>query len=161
MSKPITFEWAPRSNISVDAQEAYVEIERIRKKYVDPTAEDFLREFSRKKSILHDELQWDDAAAANSHRTDQVRTILRSLYVSYSEAPNIKTRAFVVIETEDVKPATGRPVKVYSSKEDALVDPAMRSQLLDRALRELKSWRREYANLKELTDIFNVIDKVA
>lgn len=146
---------------NVPAEQAHEECTRVIKG-CDP-GDDYcqaLVDASRhEKAVLHNEFEWDDEKAATQHRRSQASCIYRSIEVLVEERP--ATRAFHSIEVElayrDDGEESGRS-RVYMSHHDAMHDPKARRILLDRALRELRSARRRYSDLLELSGIFAAID---
>ena len=109
----------------------------------------------KKKSPLHDEFEWDDTVAAELHREEQARYILRHIEVMLVLAPkdSLPVRAFAHVET------AGAPG--YVNIEAVLSTLDYRDQILDQALSELRSFRRKYADLKELAEVFAALDAIA
>ena len=102
---------------------------------------------------LHPVFEWNDSLAAEMWREDQARYVIRCVAVVYEEAPNQDPqRAFVSVDKEKEP--------VYTSTAVALSDAEMREQVLRKALSELASWRRRYAELNELAKVFTVADRL-
>jgi len=82
-------------------------------------------------------------------------------------------RSFIVVKTLEsgekreyraVTPVYTRAdadTRRFVSTIDAMADPEYRAQILHRALVDLLSLRRKYADLQELATVFQAIDKVA
>ena len=102
---------------------------------------------------LHPVFEWDDHVAAESYRTDQARSLLRSVVVQRDdEEDTTPIQAFVVVRQDDDD--------VYQSTYVAMADTEMREQVLARALKELQAWQRKYRELKELATVFAAADGV-
>jgi hypothetical protein len=103
-------------------------------------------------SPLHALFEWDDATAAAAYRLHQARQVISAIRVT-SVAPMQRepVPAFVRVTTTA---ATGhyQPIWVVLQNRD------QRQVLLARARAELEAWRRRYANLRELADMFAAID---
>ena len=148
------YKWKEGAVQSIPAQVAGEELERIRVRHngrLDPA---YVVDASRKRSApLHDAFEWDDAIAAKGYRLDQARSMIRHIAVimetpSRSEAP---VRAFVsVVRGAD---------RSYTSTAHALSDAELRAQVVTQAWRELEAWRKRYAELVELAEVFAVIDQ--
>ena len=106
------------------------------------------------RSPLHDLFEWDDREAAQQHRLNQARWIMRQITVEITgdnkEART--TRAFVHVRTNDHK--------AYTSVTRAMSDKDLRAQVVRRALDELNGWRQRYRNYKELAAVFAALDEV-
>ena len=149
-----TYFWKPGAHHRVNPQIAGEEMERIRVRQngrLEPP--DLVRESANPDAPLHREFEWDDAVAAEAHRVEQARALIRHITVSMprrdgSESP---VRAFVsVIRDSD---------RAFTSTAHALSDAELRKQVLDQAWRELEAWRNRHAELTELAEIFASIDQ--
>ena len=138
-------------------------LESIRQKSSGDLRPESVVEASKKKSApLHNEFEWNDTAAAEQFRVEQARSLIRSIEVIYEEAPNAPTKLYSVVNVshEQAKDETA-PVKVYRTAHDILADPLTRDQLLARAIREAGSFMTKYANLSELSLVFDAIKKTS
>lgn len=94
-------------------------------------------------------LQWDDALAADSHRIDQARRLIRSVRIGYreptEEEASRSVRGFVSVQTAD-----GRS---YHPTAKVAEDPFLRQLMLRDAEREWKAMFRKYNHLKEFTEM--------
>lgn len=114
-------------------------------------------EFARdERTALHGEFEWDDKEAAQEHRLWQARKVIRLvLTVVESPAGNQTVPMYVSLVTDRSRPGGGyRPLVDVMSSED------MREELLRQALRELKTVRKKYEQVRELRPIFRAIEKV-
>ncbi|NIT79539.1 MAG: hypothetical protein GWN58_32805 [Anaerolineae bacterium] len=140
-----------------DAQTVGVYIEELRRSqggYLSP--EDVVNAAKSKKSPIHTCFIWNDRSAAHQHRLTQARWLLQNLTVTcvYANHQVVETepqRVFVVVTDEEEG-------DVFTSINDAMSKAAERRQLVKRALRELKAWRRKYGILRELAKICEAID---
>lgn len=135
------------------------ELEFIRKRSADGIlqAEDVV-EFARdERTALHSEFEWDDSVAAHQHRLEQARKIIRlTLTVVESPAGQQTVRMYASCDSDRVKPGGG-----YRSLVEVMNSEDLRDQLLHAALRDLRTVRRKYQQLRELQPIFRAIDRVA
>ena len=99
------------------------------------------------QSPLHGMFEWDDTVAAERYREVQARKIIRSVEVVLADSP-IPQRAFQTVEP-----------KVYQTIERVMDSEQMRQILLKNAKRELEAFRRKYARLTELAQVFEAIDR--
>jgi hypothetical protein len=163
MSETKYIEWVPGYGSKINAEEAYSELERIRgENDGELTASIVVEEAKEKTSILH--LQVFDRgqrAAAAEYYKDNARLLLRSLIVRHEATPDMPTRVYPVIREERSAVSKGRTAKIYGDIEEALSDPIHRQYVLAQALRDAATWRKRYAALSELAQVFTAIDSVA
>jgi hypothetical protein len=109
-----------------------------------------------KTSPLHNQFTWDDTEAAEQYRLQQARRLIRVTvrFLEPSE-PSTTTRVFVSLST-DRKAGNG-----YRVLADVMSDAKLRAQLLADAHRDMLAFRRKYAALSELADVFAAMDDVA
>lgn len=142
-----------RLPVSVDAQKAGEELERIRTKHNGRLEPEWVVHNAKSpRNPLHDLFEWDDNVAAQNYRVDQARQVIRSVEVVVEEAPELKpTRAFVSVVQERSR--------AYTSVSHAMSDEDLRKQVLVQAFMELEAWRKRYAELIELAGVFAAIDQ--
>lgn len=147
-----SFGWADGSRIAIDAQAAGEELERVRKAGGgNLTAVDVVEAARPRRSPIHDAFEWDDRKAAGEYRKERARHMLRSLTVVIEEGPSPQPwHAYVVLEEQGKKH--------YKSLQVALGYDSLRSQLLEKAKKEMNVWRRRYQYLHELAKVFEAID---
>lgn len=101
-------------------------------------------------SPLHDHFEWEDGLAAEQWRIAQARTLISAVRVKLQSAPERPPlRAFVHIPV---------PTPHYESAKLAMSDQGKREMILRRALNELESFKRRYAELSELASVFAQIE---
>lgn len=102
------------------------------------------------ESVLHGQFTWDDAEAAEAHRLNQARGLIRryKVRVTYEQASgevrDVLVRGFVAASTAGEPsraPGTYLPV--------AGLDGRARTVLLQRMQREVRSLRVRYGHLQE------------
>lgn len=97
---------------------------------------------------LHKQFEWDDSVAAEKHRLDQARNLIRvAVTVLEVENKTVKVRAYQSLSTDRDKGGYRRTVDVMS-------DDQLRSILLADALAELRSFQARYSRLNELAGVF-------
>lgn len=131
----------------------YDELERIRMEnggILRPA--DVVNAAKEEKNLLHDCFEWDDSKAAHDHRLWQARELIR-VTIRVLPSSEKTVRAYVSL-VDDRKKDGG-----YRSIIDVLTDEELSRRMLEQALHELNSVRRKYHMLKELSDVFNAIDK--
>lgn len=120
------------------------------------TPEDVLEDAKHDNSPLHSFFEWDDTAAAHAHRLAQARGLIRAVVAVYvddeKQRPAVRTKAYVHI------PEPSAPH--YREAGHAMSQTKTRQLVLQRAWRELQAWKQRYKDLKEFSDLFDVIDEV-
>lgn len=122
------------------------------------TRDDVIADAQKASSPLHGAFIWDaDEALGHSHRL--TAHYLLSNFVPVQPAEYMGRPAFegvvpVYLSEDDDK-------REYVKPEVALARPDYRAQVLGQALKELRSFRRKYRTLKELSKVFEAIDEVA
>lgn len=145
----------PGSRVSIDAQAAGKELERIERKEGTLSPESVLAQARSSNSALHAHFEWDDSVAAEQHRLGQAGELIRSITVDLTRSniePAKPTRAFVSVEQNGAR--------AYVGTARAMSDTELRQQVLARALDELRQFRRKYGELKELAALFAAMDRI-
>lgn len=150
----VTYKWKPGTIVKLDAQLVGEELDAIRRRHNKLDAENVVFEAADEDSVLHPHFEWNDEIAAHNWRLDQAQYLIRHLDVVISKQDDDERtiRAFVnvVEETE----------RHYISVQDAMRDPELRRQVVDRAFSELESWRKRHAELTEFARVFASVDKL-
>ena len=144
----MVYQWNPASRIKTDANVAGKVFEEL-ESTVGLTAKTLLDASRSEDAPLHGEFEWDDAKAAESYREVQASYIIRSLCVMIEDEQKAPVRAVFSISSIG-----------YESTQIILQNEEKRSVLLDKALNELNAFRKKYAMLKELADVFSAIDNL-
>lgn len=113
-------------------------------------------EFAKDETTqLHGQFNWDDGEAAHQWRLFQARQVIRAMVTILPNGnEDVVTKAYVhIVETS--RNPTG-----YIEVRKVLSDEEYRKQMLNTAHRELKTFRKKYAHLKELAALFDVIDSL-
>jgi len=133
----------------------------LERKHGELTPQMVLWEASRDGSPLHSMFTWDDTIAANMYREQQARGLIRSLkvkMVNYRDETEAPLRAMVnLVRVDD----DGVERTRYLHVERVLKDDQLRAQMMERARKELASFRNKYAVLTELSRVFSAIDALA
>lgn len=150
----MVYQWKDGAHVSIDAQAAGEEMERIRVRQNGRLDQESVVEAARKpKSPLHPHFEWDDSKAANAFRLEQASYLIRSIAVTV-EKPNgneTPVRAFVSVKREEDRS--------YTSIQHALSDEELRAQVVAQAWAELEAWRKRYAELQEFAALFATIEQ--
>jgi hypothetical protein len=149
----MVYRWREHGNrFRVKAQVVGERIEQIRESNggrIRP--DDIVNDARAKSSPLHRAFEWNNAKAAEAYRLEQARFMLGAIVIVHEAAPNVgPVRAFV-----NIREGTQQS---YTSTEDAMTVPDLRRQVIARALREAKEWRRRYQQYTELGTVFSAID---
>jgi hypothetical protein len=139
-----------------DAKVVGEHLELLRKQFKgEITPEDVLEDAKHDNSPLHSFFEWDDTAAAHAHRLAQARGLIRSVVAIYvdeeKEKPAVRAKAYVHIN----EPSAPH----YREAGHAMSQKKTRQIVLQRAWRELAAWKQRYRDLKEFSDLFEVIDE--
>ena len=97
---------------------------------------------------LHANFEWNDAIAAEAHRLDQARHIIRIVRVEDAAATNGSNRAFLSIS--DKAGTSYRPLA------DVRASVGMQDAILKAAARDLDAFQRRY---KDLIDVCEAVSK--
>jgi hypothetical protein len=152
----VTYKYKPNRGRSVSAQVVGELLEQIEAKAggVLHTG-DVVNAAKPSESPIHGEFQWDDLKAADAYRRGQARDLISSVTVVSVGATPVKgvVQAFV-----NINDASGPH---YTSVTTAMSHTGTRKRILDQALEDLNRWRARYGYLKELADLFELMDKRA
>ena len=110
-------------------------------------------------SPLHRYFEWDDAVAAEKHRLQQARTLIKRVYLAIPDRDDeenvLQVRYYQSLEQEPEN--DDNPNRRYVNIYMAMSDDQLRLQTLRNAKRELEAFSRKYKDLKELASIMAVI----
>lgn len=148
------YQWKQGSHISIDAQAAGEEMEKLRTLYNGRLEPQMVVDAARdEQSPLHHHFEWNDKKAAAAYRNDQAGHLIRCITVEVDtgRGERAPVRAFVSVKRDEDR--------CYTSVQHALSDSELRAQVLASAWAELEAWRRRHAELIELAKVFAVIDQ--
>ena len=144
------FVWTARCKVSIDPQVAGLALKKMAKRG-ELTAAAVVDAARPDGAPLHEAFEWDDAIAAEKHRAEQARLILRSIrIVGGDDQEPERVYWHVATETVDAYVTTARV-----REEDEL-----RAALLSECVRTLMSARKKYAELVEMAEVWTVIDQL-
>lgn len=152
--------YVPAPGSKFTAEQAAVigaEIERVAKGNVDgkATPRAVLEAARSPESPLHRFFEWDNDRAAERHRLEQAKHMLRSIDVVFVKADQpVQTRAFHVIQN-DTGDRGYVPAEVVFSNVD------MTAEIVGRAKAEAASWHRRYQRIRSaagLAPVFAAIE---
>jgi IMP dehydrogenase/GMP reductase len=104
------------------------------------------------KNPLHAELEWDDAVAADEHRKDQIRGLIRTYRVTFITADQEKhlVRGYVSVRY----PQEGNR-QVYVRTTTVLADHDLRQQMLADLHRDIGRLSKKYSALEEFSQVLH------
>lgn len=108
------------------------------------------------ESPTHGLFEWDDAKAAEAHRVEQARRVIRLIPESVAKAETAAPRYVHVQAVTD----EGKIVDGYTQTVRALRGESKQAVLMD-ALRQLKGLQARYENLSDLAPIWEAIEQVS
>ena len=108
-----------------------------------------------KASALHDKFEWDDRKAGEAYRLQQATELIRT--VTFLPAgSNEPIRAYCSLSSDRLSRSGFRAVA------DVLTDEALKAQLLEDALNEMKAMSLRYDRIRnagKVKQVFREIDK--
>lgn len=153
MAVPGIYQWKAGHRFMVDAQVIGETVASLAEARGGSLAPGDLVEHARSpNSPAHKLFEWDDSVAAHQYRVATARMVIGALVVSVTMGPKKpaqELRAFVNVMKDDVRG--------YTSLRDAMDDPDLRTQVVQRALDELRQWKTKYAQYKELAAVHAAI----
>jgi len=157
-----TYAW--KRSMSLNAEVAGTIFERITKERGKLIPAYLVEEARPDQSPLHNLFEWDDTIAAQLHREEQARSIIRCHVVLLCPDETKKedvpiqvnasnsTRSFV-----NIRQPNGE--KNYVAITVVMEDDAMREQYIRRAYQELNDWAIRYKSITAFAEIIGMIKK--
>lgn len=139
--------------LKTDAQVVGEHLDNLEKQHGHLDSTLVLEDARNVDSPIHEEFEWNDTVAADKYRDTQAQYIIRSVVavmVNQSGDERI-LRAFV-----NLGPGTG-----HTQIERVIASSDLTSQLLDRALADLRRWRFKYQVYKELSGLVASVAEVS
>jgi len=120
--------------------------------------EELVKDAKQKNTPYHGYFQWDNTKAGAEYRKEQARDLLRNIVEveivsDKKQDRQVEVRSFHVVSENNERG--------YSPLEHVLSSKDLTNQVLERALKEAKSWSARYKMYSELADIRKKIDEVA
>jgi hypothetical protein len=138
-----------------DAKSVGNHIEMLRKRcHGELTPEDILADAKHDNSPLHSFFEWDDSAAAQQHRLQQARGLIRSVVAVYvgNDKPAVRQKAYIHIPEGKTSH--------YREASHAMSQRSTREAVLKQALAELHAWKKRYKDLKEFSALIDIIEMI-
>ena len=155
--------WKFKNKYKSDPEEAYKEINSLEK----ITPQNVVDMARNEDSVIHNDFEWDDSIAGEKFRCIQASDMIRS-FVLVRDEPAVKQDdselEYVIPET----PPAGNLRALHSTSKPHEYAPAeyfIENQdeyqiLLGKAIAELEAFKRKYAMIAELEDVFNAINNL-
>lgn len=164
-SPPQLVKYLPAEGSRLSRQDAITigsRLDELTQEHGAVTAQIVLDDARKRGSPLHGFFNWNDKAAAEAHRLDKARFLLRSVRIVVTrerdEKP-IRVRAFVKVSaTDDGARKQGAGFVTVAT---AMSAAEHRREVVERALTELRQWRTRYDGFKELAAIYAAMDGIA
>ncbi len=148
------YRWKPGKRFRVSATVVGATIETIRRRDGSVTPAAFVEEVRTPGHPAHRAIDWDRNTAAQKWWEHQARVLINSVRVVVQVDDAEEERvAFISVTTRE----TGR---AYLSTSAVMNDEQYREESLADAIASLAGWRRRYAHLQELSEVFAVVDRV-
>lgn len=122
------------------------------------TAEDVVAAARPKRSPIHNDFEWDDAAAAESWRIEQAKYMIRSIQVVFkngAESPPTKAYHSVVVTSDH-----GEQRRAYVPARVVWATPDLADQVLAQAKAKLQSWADQYRSYESLAEHVSAVEEV-
>jgi hypothetical protein len=150
-SSGVTFNFS-----EVDPERAHDVVQDLRAKFGNLDIEKRIVDAARpSRSPLHRGFEWDDSVAAETYREEQARLMGRSFRIVV-DGPDIRARKVKIFHHLKLDGDSKTSIMRY----DEIMDqPVSREMLLQDCLNELMGWRKRWADLSELADAFEQVDK--
>jgi len=148
----MAYYWTNGFRYHVDAEVAGAEVKRIEQKYGVCKPQCVVDESQPEDAPLHSEFEWDDAVAANEHRLEQARCLIRSIRIA-DEPTGERKHAFFHVATQ--------PVKGYVDRARVMSEPELHRAALEEAVRYLNGAKARFDDLSELEPVWATVEEVA
>jgi hypothetical protein len=146
------YSWKPGSRVKLKAQVVGEHLTALRERRGGRLfASDVVIEAKRKRSVLHDYFEWDDATAAGMFRVERARYLIGSVEVTVVEEQAGPVRAFVSVTTKEVAH--------FTTIAAALSDEELRSQVLAQAFKDMEAFTKKYRGLEELVGVLAAMER--
>lgn len=147
----IVAKWsATGTRFGADAQKCYEEIMEICDDFESATPQAVLEKARDESAELHKCFTWDDSIAAERYRLTEARLVTRQLVIKEVEVPKDRPEVRLFYKTDNE--SGYKPTQIIVRQEDEY------KKLLARAYAELRAFKAKHSMLKELQEIFELID---
>lgn len=141
----------------VSADIVGAEMERIEARDGQVTSKSLLDAGRPEESVLHSLFEWDDSKAAELYRLRQATEVITHIHVMVEESQKESFRAYVnIVPMRDGEQTQrGQYVNIRSAMENE----ENRKVVLQNALHEMNMFVEKYSAYKELSGVFEAIEK--
>jgi hypothetical protein len=105
------------------------------------------------ESPLHDKFEWDDAEAGHQYRLEQARQLIVKTKINVTQPEpemfNVKIRL-----------SDGSERRGYVTRERAKADPDLSAQVIDDAIRAIRSYRNRLSAFAEAQSLVSKLDEI-
>lgn len=110
--------------------------------------------------VLHAEFDWNDEDAADKYRIAQAGALIRRVKFTVIRSQEKQKEIHMVTARAFQSRGSARGISGgYESVEEIMSDADKREELLNQVLRELNSYRKRYAELAALSEVWAAIDE--
>lgn len=112
-------------------------------------------------SKLHDEFCWDDEDAAEHYRIAQAGALIRRVkFTIMKQDASSKLVSVSVTRAYQSRPSSRKSgdARGYETVDQIMSDPEKREELINQVIKELNAYRKRYADLIALSEIWRAID---
>lgn len=139
--------------VGMSPVEAAAELSRIKSVRGQLTPANIVAESSDPTAKFYNWFEWDDSLAAVEHRKNQARQLVRCLVIHREENDHVvKAPRYVSVVTDSSTE--------YLESERAVANTNLRRQVIDKALKDLRSWQERYRGLVELGELHEAIENL-
>jgi hypothetical protein len=110
---------------------------------------DVVRAARDHKNVLHKHFEWDNELAAEQHRLDQARSLIRSIHVENVEAPSGYARGFLSVRDESGVS--------YRTVTEVLGSADLQRSVLEQAERDLIAFETRYLALVDICEMVSQV----
>lgn len=141
--------WKLDGLYKADAEKVATELECLGEQY---SLADVVNRARDENSEMHTIFEWDDSVAGQKYREHQAATMIRQLVLTKEEnGEQKKTNVRFMVSTGN-RDNTYTPIKCILRNQNEY------EAMLERAMSELRAFKKKYSSLSELEEIFALID---
>lgn len=118
----------------------------------EPTTQAIVDKARDENTELHKCFEWDDKIGAEKYRIEQARMLMRHLVIVKEDESKDKPEIRMFYKTDNQLESGYKQTEYIVKHEDEY------QKLLEKAYAELHAFKVKYACLKELKEIFDLID---
>jgi hypothetical protein len=140
--------WAPNARMRGDAQLVGRELDMLQRTHGQVLTPRVVVDHARAdKSALHKCFTWDDAKAAELHRENEARSIIRSIRIITDNAIDDPTPHRVFVNIDGLE---GQDEQAYVPMTRVLSDPELFERARRQFLSDLQAFKRRYQEFESL-----------